>query len=618
MAKKLSSIPSLHAFNPDTTTWISYRDRMGFYFHANGIVLDQERKSLFLWSVGDHVYSLLESLVAPRLLTEAELTYVNLIEILDKHYDDTKNIMTSTYNFFSCYQKDGQTFTEWKAELYDKVRRCGFTTSILASKPIDRAVRDMYVIGIRNPKIRQALLKEEDPGLEAAEKLILAAERLEQDVRSFGHPLKPNDFSVDKIHDKQFKFNKQQQSYSNKNRDYTPNNNNDKRRDYTSNNSDKDRTYNPCETCGSTKHLRSNCKFRDYTCHYCNKNGHLQNVCRQKKNEQLSTKHITTVSKLNSSNSPSSTTRLLDSSCMISLEVNATPITFEIDTGSSHTIISMSDWHRLQLPPLSSSKLRLKCYSGTSLSITGECFVPVKYNNHIYNLKLIVVQDAHPPLLGLQWIRLLQLDLNNLIRDNSPDIHHIHQVTNVDAFSTLPITNDNTFVDTDSLHVNFIQHEHSATWPLTPLAIAKATSTDSSPANLLFQHSFRTEFDIMKPTSSSTTTSSHDSKFVAGQLVWTLKYQHNHRPQWDNAFILKPIGSMLYEVRLSTGQVSKRHQNQLRPYYSSQSEPSTSYSLLSDFAAPKSSPTPTSTAPSPATPRYPQRNRHAPVRYTPP
>ena len=88
---------------------------------------------------------------------------LNLIEILNKHYDDTKNIMTSTYNFFSCYQKNGQQFSEWKAELYDKARRCGFTTSVLANKPIDRAIRDMYVIGIRNPKIRQALLKEEDP-----------------------------------------------------------------------------------------------------------------------------------------------------------------------------------------------------------------------------------------------------------------------------------------------------------------------------------------------------------------------------------------------------------------------------------------------------------------------
>jgi hypothetical protein len=70
----------------------------------------------------------------------------------------------------------------------------------------------------------------------------------------------------------------------------------------------------------------------------------------------------------------------------------------------------------------------LKCYGGTSLAITDECSVSVKYNNYIYNLKLIVVQDAHPPLLGLQWIRTLQLDLNKLIRDDQPPNSHIHQV----------------------------------------------------------------------------------------------------------------------------------------------------------------------------------------------
>jgi hypothetical protein len=143
------------------------------------------------------------------------------------------------------------------------------------------------------------------------------------------------------------------------------------------------------------------------------------------------------------------------------------------------------------------------------------------------------------------------------------------------------------------------------------------TSTDSSPANLLFQHSIRTDFDIMKPTSSSTTTPLQEPKFVAGQLVWTLKYQHNHRPQWDNAFILKSIGSMLYEVRLSTGQVCKRHQNQLRPYHSSQSEASISYSLPSDLVVPNSPTTPTTTGPSSSTPRYPTRNRKPPDRYSP-
>ncbi len=77
------------------------------------------------------------------------------------------------------------------------------------------------------------------------------------------------------------------------------------------------------------------------------------------------------------------------------------------------------------------------------------------------------------------------------------------------------------------------------------------------------------------------------------------------------------MGSMLYKVRLSNGQVCKRHQNKLRPYHSSQSEPSTSSSLLSDLSIRQSSTTPTTTHPTPSTLRYPQRNRPPPDRYTP-
>ncbi|CAF4000619.1 unnamed protein product [Rotaria magnacalcarata] len=373
---------------------------MTFYFQANNISLDVDRKPLFLWSIGDQVYNLLESLVAPRLLTEAELTYPDLIELSDKHYDDAKNI-------------NGQSFVDWKAELYDKARRCGFTTSCLTAKPIERAIRDMYVIGVKNPKIRQALLKEADPTLETAEKLILTAE---------------NSSSVDKIHDKQSNFNKKKFT-SNKNRDIKSNNNHGKRRDSKFNSPDHNRIYNPCEACGSTKHLRSTCKFRDYACNFCEKNGHLEKVCRQKKNEQLSTKHITTVAKLISFNSCTSTAPLSNSSSMFSLEVNGNSITFELDTGSSRTIISKSDWHHIHSSALVSSKLRLKCYSDTYLTIIGECLVPVMYNNRVYHLKLIIVQDARPPLLGLQWIRSLRLDLNKLIHDdNQPDNYHLHQI----------------------------------------------------------------------------------------------------------------------------------------------------------------------------------------------
>ncbi|CAF1275192.1 unnamed protein product, partial [Didymodactylos carnosus] len=199
-----SSIPALYAFDPRTTTWQSYRDRITFFFKANRINTDDDKKALFLWSVGDATYSLLESLVSPKLLTDDDTQFIDLVTILDSHYDATKNIMTATYDFYSCYQKPGQTFAEWKAELCEKLRYCGFTTSVLKNKPQDRALRDMYVIGINNPKIRQALLKEQDPDLEKTEKIIQVAERLEEDVRHFGTSINHTDSTIAKVQPKRF------------------------------------------------------------------------------------------------------------------------------------------------------------------------------------------------------------------------------------------------------------------------------------------------------------------------------------------------------------------------------------------------------------------------------
>jgi hypothetical protein len=56
-----STIPALYAFDAQACTWQSYRDRINFYFKANRITVEDDKKSLFLWSVGDITYNLLES-----------------------------------------------------------------------------------------------------------------------------------------------------------------------------------------------------------------------------------------------------------------------------------------------------------------------------------------------------------------------------------------------------------------------------------------------------------------------------------------------------------------------------------------------------------------------------
>ena len=409
----VSSIPSLHAFDARSSTWESYRDRVSFYFKANRITTDEDMKALFLWSVGDTVYTLLESLVAPATLTDEKIKFDKVIEYLNQHYDTTKNMMTATFDFYSCYQKPGQTFHEWKAELCNKLKHCGFNSSCLAKKPQDRALRDMYVIGVRSQKIRQALLKEVDPDLETTEKIIQTAERLQADIRHFGNPIKENDFSVAKINSNQQKSPQQRQRNNNQQKSQQQRQRN--------NNSSTKTDRKSCDSCGSVNHRRIDCKYREFTCNFCEKKGHLERVCRQK-TDSNPTNHISTIFKLGTSVQP--TIHPLT----ISLLVNGHMCAMEIDTGAMNTIIGIPEWYKIGCPTIRPSKLRLKCYSGSMLTVKGECMVNVRYNNQSFDLPLVVVDSSSPSLLGLQWISPMKLDLNHVIHGFNNGQHEVHQV----------------------------------------------------------------------------------------------------------------------------------------------------------------------------------------------
>ncbi|CAF3726527.1 unnamed protein product [Rotaria sp. Silwood1] len=211
------------------------------------------------------------------------------------------------------------------------------------------SIRPLVVI--KSQKIRQALLKEQDPDLETTEKIIQLAELLEENVRHFGNSINPADYTVAKLHNHQPKRHKQQQS-----------------------NSFVKNEYKPCETCDSTKHFRSKCKYPEFTCNFCKKTGHLEKVCRQKKNEKNSTKHISTIYQLDC---PNYMKRPIKHSSPFSLKVNSYDFTFELDTGTFNTIISMEDWYKLGSLTICLSNLKLKCYSGNALKIKGECSVKV-------------------------------------------------------------------------------------------------------------------------------------------------------------------------------------------------------------------------------------------------
>ena len=393
----LASIPSLHAFDHRSIAWDSYRDRIGFYFKANRIEDAEDKKAFFLWSVGDSTYNLLQSFVSPDTLTADTVSYDYIIKLLDAHYDAQQNIMTATHDFYTCMQKPGQTFAEWKAELLDKLRHCGFTKSVLKDRPQDRALRDMYVIGVRSPKIRQALLKEQDPDLDKTERIIQLAERLESDVRHFSVPTASSDFLVARVVHR--------------------------RAPPSARKSLPPRSLSPCQTCGSTQHLRENCKFREQSCNHCKRKGHLERVCRQKVDKSTFSQSVHTIYKLAAADRASSPSAR---STLVSLQVNSTHMQFELDTGTLNTLVSRRVWRQIGSPQLRHTTLNLTCYGGQQLVVCGEASVSVNHDQRRYDLSLVVVDNDGPSLLGLQWLRVLRLDLNSLVHTLPGDSSPVH------------------------------------------------------------------------------------------------------------------------------------------------------------------------------------------------
>ncbi|CAF1685612.1 unnamed protein product, partial [Adineta ricciae] len=186
-----------------------------------------------------------------------------------------------------------------------------------------------------NPKIRQALLKEQDPDLEKAEKIAQVAERLYEDVEHFGNPSVRVDVPVAKMQHQQPQrfFNRQ-----------------------LNHNNDNNRRLSPCATCRSTEHARQACKYRNYICNFCKRPGHLARVCRsqQKTEEDVpSVKHVsTTVLKLDHENQ---TSQSLVSTTVIPLRVNGHECSFELDIGAVYTIITANDWNKIGSPNIRSS-----------------------------------------------------------------------------------------------------------------------------------------------------------------------------------------------------------------------------------------------------------------------
>jgi transposase InsO family protein/predicted aspartyl protease len=131
--------------------------------------------------------------------------------------------------------------------------------------------------------------------------------------------------------------------------------------------------------------------------------------------------------------------RIKTCSSIVTLLINGRRFTLELDTGSTNTIISEQDWKKIGSPSIHPSKYKLKCYSGQMLQVKGECEVNVNHGKQNFILSMIVVHGNSLPLLGLEWIKSLKLDMNSIVHGSNYLSSHIHKLSNQTQLEALLI-----------------------------------------------------------------------------------------------------------------------------------------------------------------------------------
>ena len=376
------AIGNIGEFNGLTETWKSYTERVKQYFAANEIANEKKVPAL-LAMMGGKTYSLLRNLTTPD--DPATKGLDDIVKLLEKHLSPKPLVIAERFRFHKRDQHEGESVTVYVAELRKLSEHCDFKATL------GDALRDRLVCGIKNENIQKRLLSESDLKLDKAIEIATAMETAARDAVELRHQHRPD--SVHKL---------------------------SKRTPIPAKHKNANKA---CFRCGRPNHTPDQCHFKEETCRFCSKKGHIERACLSKKaqqNRNQSKKHISNKKSVKSVEEEELLTVSINTvkrSDVISVtpKIEGKHLQMELDTGSAISVIPIRTYKELfSHKPLSETKTRLKTYSGETITPAGIINVLVNYEGQEHNLDLFVVKKDSPSLFGRAWLKHIKLDWNSI------------------------------------------------------------------------------------------------------------------------------------------------------------------------------------------------------------
>ena len=376
----------LPEFCPNTDSITHYLQRVELYFTAHDVKKELEVATL-LSLIGTARYAHLCDLMVPTVPGSKKLD--DITAVLKKHFEATKVQIAKRFHFRKRDQAAGETIANYDATLRKLAVYCNFGANL------EDELRDHIVCGLRNESLQCRLRTEVDLTYKKVMDMAQATELADKNAKALR--------GSSEVH-------------------YIPHKSR-KSPSHTVSQTKPQGQPRDCYRCGE-KHTPWDCKFKDQSCRYCKKLGHIAKVCHKKAQQQKMRPDKRPTNKVKQSEDldDSHTLHHMEGKgksqppYIISVSLDGRSTQMEVDTSATLSLMSETTYRKLwKVPPnLKLTTARLSTYSGQRLVVLGTLSVEVKYEAQQVVLSILVVQGSGPTLLGRDWLKHIQLNWKEL------------------------------------------------------------------------------------------------------------------------------------------------------------------------------------------------------------
>ena len=371
------------------TSWKTWKQAWTRYEIATGVSKQENlvRVSTLLSVIGEDGVKAYDTFTWEEDENKDNIDHV--IHKFNVYCEPRTQVIYERYRFNNRNQEPGESASTYLTELRTIARNCEHE-----SITPDQILRDRLVLGIRDDKVRERLLRSSELTLKKTVEIIKAAEQTQQQVKHMAAA--------------ESKVNIVQRNRSRvENRTTTTWKPQEPRSKNEAPSGQAQGPHTECANCGYT-HGRRDCPAVGRKCRKCGKANHFERKCRSKKVSMVhessdSEDESYLISSLTEKNNAQA--RVAMTTLQVHKPQQDKSVRFQIDTGSQCDILPAKIYKRVtgdsQLEHLKLCKKEIVSYTGERRRVTGKVSLSVWHQGQKSVLTFNVLDGDYKPLLSL-------------------------------------------------------------------------------------------------------------------------------------------------------------------------------------------------------------------------